>query len=336
MIRPVRDRERPVDPAISVVIPVLDGGVRLGHALDALRRQHTTGAVELVVVDSGSRDGSRERALGAGARLFELAGPFGHGRTRNDAVAVARAPVVVLLSQDAVPRGEAFLETLTGPLRRDPRLAGAYARQVPPPGADPLVRAALERWTPAGVDRRLPALSPAAARRLDPAALVRRCRFDDVASCVRRAVWERHPFPDLPFGEDVVWARDVLLAGHELLYRAAAEVEHAHVGGARAAYRRDRAAHELLARHFGLRTVPHPAAGVAAWIVGWGSDWRDLRAQGVPPRRRPVGLVRGARRRAGALAGQLLGGRAGLRGGGPTGLDAAISSALPRSGTRAP
>jgi len=295
-----------------VVIPVLDGGPRLGTLLDALARQRTDRAVELVVVDSGSTDGSRERVLAAGARLFQVDGAaFGHGRTRNAAMERCRARRVVLLTQDAVPRDETFLESLAAPLDADASLAGTYARQVPPRGMDPLVAATLERWTPPGADQRQGALTAAEFHRLPAAERVRRCRFDHVAACLRRRVWEQHPYRDVPFGEDALWAREVLLAGHDLLYVAGAVVEHAHSGGARAAFRRDRAAHEMLARHFGLRTVPHPAAALAAWFAGWGSDWRDLARQRVPGRDRPAGLVRGARRRAGALAGQYLGGRAG-------------------------
>ncbi len=301
----------PREPRISVVIPVLDGGERLGLVLRALARQRAAGGIEVLAVDSGSTDGSRERLRRAGVRLFAVErGRFRHGRTRNEALARTRGRRLVLLSQDAVPLGDGFLECLAAPLDADPLLAGTYARQVAPPGTDPLVVRSLERWTPPGPDRRQVALDTRTLERMPPDERVRRCRFDDVASCLRRRVWERHPLPDVPFGEDAAWARRVLTAGHDLLYRPAAVVEHAHVCGALETFRRDRAAHAMLAREFGLRTVPSPAAGAAAWLAGWGSDARDLLRAGAGPTAIASGLLRGAARRAGGLAGQYAGARA--------------------------
>lgn len=42
----------------TVAIPVRDGGARLGAVLRAVREQATDRSVELLVCDSGSRDGS--------------------------------------------------------------------------------------------------------------------------------------------------------------------------------------------------------------------------------------------------------------------------------------
>ena len=45
---------------ISVVIPVKDGGADLVRCLDGIARQEVDEPVEVVVVDSGSRDGSAD------------------------------------------------------------------------------------------------------------------------------------------------------------------------------------------------------------------------------------------------------------------------------------
>ena len=69
---------------ISVVIPVKDGGADLVRCLEAISRQRVDDEVEVVVVDSGSRDGSAARARSLGARVQEIpAHEFNHGRTRN-------------------------------------------------------------------------------------------------------------------------------------------------------------------------------------------------------------------------------------------------------------
>lgn len=310
MLETLRDTFDGPAPALSVVVPVLDGGPTFRGLLDDLTAQQVPGGHEIVVVDSDSRDGSVDVALAAGARVFRTP-DFAHGRTRNEAVAVTRAPLVVLLTQDARPRGPHFLETLVTPLRDDPRIAGAWARQVPSPAADPLVKVAIRRWCPPGRDRRQRAFAAGEFELLAPMERAYRCRFDNVASCIRRSVWEDHPFPHVPFGEDTAWARRALTAGQDLLYRAAAEVTHSHEPGPLQAFRRDRLAHELLASEFGLTTVGSPVDVGLAWVLGFGSDLADLRAEGVGTAGAARGLVRGSIRRFGALAGQYAGGHLG-------------------------
>ena len=48
-------------PVLSIVMPVLDEGERIGAAIDALAPLVARGA-ELIVVDGGSRDGTADRA----------------------------------------------------------------------------------------------------------------------------------------------------------------------------------------------------------------------------------------------------------------------------------
>jgi GT2 family glycosyltransferase len=288
-----------------VVVPVLDGGQRLLALLDAVARQRIPEGVEILLADSGSDDGCIRAAHGRhhGLRSFDVVGVYDHGRVRTALVQAARAPLVALLSQDAVPIGPDYLKTLALPFH-EADVVGAYARQVPRPGADPLVRATLERWTPKGVDpviRRAPAEGLAS---LAPADRMARARFDNVGSMVRREAVLAVPFPRRPFGEDLAWGAAVLEAGHAIAYAPGAAVEHHHDPTVRGTFRRNRVAHRQAAAEFDLRTVPSLPSAVLAWTFGFP---RDLRDGG------PSWAVRGAPRRAAALLGQWLGGREGNR-----------------------
>jgi GT2 family glycosyltransferase len=294
---------------------VLDGGERLLLALDAVSKNvyesmsYQDGSIEVLLADSGSRDGAVEEAMrrhGA-TRVFDVAhGRFDHGAVRTALVAAAGAPLVALLSQDAVPLGPDYLATLASPFR-DPTVAGSFARQVPRPGADPLLRATLARWTPPGCRpsfRRL-----AAGQRLDalpPAERMAFCRFDNVASMVRREIvagaW---PFPPRPFGEDLAWGSAVLAAGFTLAYVPAAEVEHHHEPTLAATFRRNRVAHRQAAAEFGLHAVPSLAGVGLSMLAGLPGDLRDGG---------PLWALRGLPRRAAALLGQWAGGRQGVPG----------------------
>jgi hypothetical protein len=56
-------------------------------------------------------------------------------------------------------------------------------------------------------------------------------RFDNVTACVRRSVWERSPFPERRYGEDMAWARSALLRGYGIAHVPSARVWHYHERG---------------------------------------------------------------------------------------------------------
>jgi glycosyltransferase involved in cell wall biosynthesis len=88
--------------AISVVIPVKDGGEDLIRCLDGIRSQQFDGLIEIVVVDSGSGDGSVEFARERGALVHEIpAHAFSHGASRNLGARLATGEFLVFISQDA-------------------------------------------------------------------------------------------------------------------------------------------------------------------------------------------------------------------------------------------
>lgn len=289
-------------PAISVVIPVLDGGERLVDLSRAILRQRVhAGPVEVLFADSGSSDGATERAAEVvdGRILDVTRGQFDHGLVRAALVREARAPLVALFTQDAVPQGTRMLEALAAPFAL-PEVAGAHARQVARPGADPLLVATLRRWTPEldvpFVVRRL----PPGGESLPPRERMRLARFDNVASMVRRCIAVALPFPRSQFGEDVSWGWSALRAGHGLAYVPQAVVEHSHEPSLRTVYARNVASHRQASHEFGLQAVRGVPDGVLALIAGLPDDLRDGG---------PLWAVRGLPRRAAALLGQWRGAR---------------------------
>ena len=216
---------------ISVIIPVLDGGADLVRCLDAIGRQVVAKEVEIVVVDSGSRDGSADAARARGARVHEIpAAEFGHGRTRNLGAELAQGETLVFTSQDAVAADERWLTTLTGSLDGSERVAGAYGRQLPHDDATPPERYFLDFLY--GPDARVQRLA-----RGEPD--FRQTLFSNVNSAMPRAVWRELPFADdLIMSEDQEWSRRALRAGYELVYEPEAAVHHSHRYSVADAFRR--------------------------------------------------------------------------------------------------
>ncbi len=86
---------------VSVVMAVLDGAARLPQALDSIRAQ-TVAVAEIVLVDGGSTDGTRELAEAApGVRLVDQRGPA-LADAYNTGIAEARGSHVAFLAHDDV------------------------------------------------------------------------------------------------------------------------------------------------------------------------------------------------------------------------------------------
>ena len=244
-------------PEVSVVVPTRNGMATLPSLATALSQQTDTARRELVIVDSGSSDGTIEFARRVADRLLTVrSAEFNHGTTRNLGVAGARGALVVLLVQDAVPADGRWLSNLLEPLRRDARVAGAFARQVPRPDASAVVRRQLAGWVASAGSARTVTLDRQRFAVQRPEDRLAACAFDNVCSAIRRSVWEQFPFRPTPIAEDLEWGRDALLAGHHIAFAAGATVEHSHARSAAYEFRRTWALHQQLQRLFGLRTIP--------------------------------------------------------------------------------
>lgn len=270
-------------PLVSIVIPTKNGAATLPAVLEAVAAQAADFPYEVIALDSGSTDGTLSILEGRVARVVPIpAGTFNHGLTRNQGIAAARGALVVLLVQDAIPDSPDWLSNLTAPLRRDPTLAGTFARQVPHEGASPLTRHYLARWIAASPAARVAALTgPLEWNALTPMERYLRCVFDNVCSCVRRSAWERHPFRETPIAEDVEWAKEVLLAGHRLAFVPDAVVRHSHERPARYELWRTYLVHRRLRELFGVREVPTPLHLALAVGICLVSHLRCLAAEGA-------------------------------------------------------
>ena len=216
---------------ISVVIPVKNGGVDLVRCLEAIARQDVDDEVEVVVVDSGSTDGSPERARDLGARVIEISPEeFSHGGARTLGASVAHGDVLAFTTQDAYANDEHWLAHLVAPLVSE-RVAGAYGRQLPHANANPSERYFLDF---------LYGAEPRTQRLPDPSRLsFHSTLFSNVNSASPRAVLDRYPLADdVLMSEDQEWSRRVLLDGLEIVYEPRAAVRHSHAYTVKTAFRR--------------------------------------------------------------------------------------------------
>ncbi len=299
-------------PDVSVAIPVRDGGELFAGVLAALAAQ--TVEHELLVCDSGSRDGSAALARAHGARVLELAPErFTHGGARNRLLDAAGGAHVALLTQDSQPADERWLARLLEGFALAADVAIVFGPYIPRPHASTPVRIELERWFASLSPDRTPQLErlPEHERSLPALELVgRRGFFTDANACLARAAWERVPFREVPYAEDRVLAIDMLRAGYAKAFVPQAAVIHSH----------DYSTSEQLRRSFdewrGLREVygwrePASPARLLSQLRGELAQARaQLIGEDASRGRRCATLAAVARHRVVSRAGALLGSRA--------------------------
>jgi rhamnosyltransferase len=181
---------------VSVVIPTFDAGPGFEELLRRLDAQRGDFELEVVVVDSGSTDGTAELATRYGAAIHRVPkADFDHGATRDLGVSFSSGEYVALTVQDAVPLDEKWLAAMVENLQKDPRVAAVYGRHVPRPDAGVMTRALVGNLAVADHERREQEIQDQAQyRSLSPAQRRRMAAFDNVSSCLRRSVWEEFPF----------------------------------------------------------------------------------------------------------------------------------------------
>jgi rhamnosyltransferase len=211
-----------VSPVISVVIPVRNEARNLGRCLDGIRSQAIDEEVEIVVIDSGSTDGSVEIARARGAVVHEIAPKdFNHGGTRNLGASYASGDPLVFITGDAFPVDEYWLERLTRPLREEPEVAGVYGAQLPHLGARPPECYFLSFLY--GREPRRQRASTVDELSMDTTL------FSNVNAAMPKRIWESFPFADdIVMSEDQEWSRRVLLSGSTIAYEPRAAVRHSH------------------------------------------------------------------------------------------------------------
>lgn len=271
-----------------MVIPTLNAGSGFAELLERLLEQETPFGCEILVIDSGSTDGTAELARRYGAAVHGIGrAEFGHGATRNLGVSLSRGEYVAFIVQDALPLDGRWLAAMVENLDVDDLVAGVYGRQIPRPESTPLTRALVDGWPTASLERRVQRLEdPALYRALTPSERRSLATFDNVSSCVRRSVWDEVPFERAGFGEDIRWARSVLEAGYKLVYEPRSAVIHSHERGALYDLRRNYVDGEVLIELFDLAPTPN----LLLWLLNVLRSWahlylrRHVKAAGGGPR----------------------------------------------------
>lgn len=246
------------DIAMDVIIPTWKGMKELPPVIEALRRQTDRASIQIHAIDSSSPDGTADwlrKQPDISLTVIDQK-DFQHGRTRNLGASLGRAPLIAFLTQDAMPATAYWSHDIRQMFAHYPQGAGLFGRHIAYPHHPSFVREEIETHFANMLKHPL-----AMSKHTDPARWEANERgwrqllhfYSDNNSAMRRDIWKEIPYPEVDYGEDQVWARDIIEAGHVKLYAPTATVYHSHDYGPKETYDRARTEGHFFFKYFGYR-----------------------------------------------------------------------------------
>jgi len=240
--------------SVTVIIPVKNGLPYFEDVCASLATQEYEWPVKVICIDSGSTDGSIEIAKKYGFRVEHIESKdFGHGKTRNWGASLADTEFVAFLTHDAVPANKDWLFNLIKPMFGDALVAGVFSRHEAHTGADPFIAWELEEHFKGLAD--FPVVQITDQVEYDNNVGLQQVYhfYSDNASAMRKAIWEQHPYPDVQFAEDQIWAKEIVEAGYKKAFAFDSVVRHSHSFGPWETLRRSFDESRALRKLFGYR-----------------------------------------------------------------------------------
>ncbi|MDX9856087.1 MAG: glycosyltransferase family 2 protein [Candidatus Moranbacteria bacterium] len=225
---------------VSIIILSYNGlSDHLEETLKAVFRQKTGFLYEVIVIDSGSIDGTVDFLKKQDSiRLHEIPNSeFGHGKTRQMGAGLSSGKYVVYLTQDATPRDDRWLENLVGKLASKDEIVAVSSRILPRPEASPLRKYNVLREWCAGEESL--EIKGSRGSVLSPSEIKEKAKMHDISSAYKKDFLLEHGFDDVSFGEDVLIAKKVLENGYAIAFEPQSTVLHSHNYGVIATYKRN-------------------------------------------------------------------------------------------------
>ncbi|MFA6149242.1 MAG: glycosyltransferase family 2 protein [bacterium] len=278
-VEPISAGRRPstLDTRISVIIPVKNAGENIRGLLGKIRSQKKVRDVEIIVIDSGSTDGTVAIAEGFGCRVIRIPErEFNHGATRNLGAREAHGEYLVFTVQDALPTSDYWLYAMVSPFVAYPEIAALSSKQFVRPEAD-----LFSLWMNEAmyksigfVEDSIFTLSPsfdfANWKHVDSQIKRYLSFFDNVCSCVRRSVFDEIRFNPQINAEDMDFGVSLLEKRKKIGFLTSTGVYHWH----------ERGPEYVLKRHFiGTKATLYIMKNELHYFFNeHGIDWHSLAA----------------------------------------------------------
>ncbi len=222
--------EKPLKAKISVIIPTKNAGDDFEYTLRKISRQEGIDEIELIIIDSGSRDRTVDIAREYTENVFQInPDDFHHARTRNFGAEMASGDFLVFTVQDAIPVGSQWLYKLISPLSQG-LVSAVSARQIPRSDSD--FFAVWSYWNHdlryLGNDRdRVSHISPDAFQKLGIQEKRSLAGLDNVCLGIAKKTFDLYLFHS-EYAEDFELGVRLISEGNPLMFQSSNAVIHSH------------------------------------------------------------------------------------------------------------
>ena len=208
---------------LSIVIRCFNEGRHIGRLLHGVTQQTLRG-VEIVIVDSGSTDGTLAVAKRYPTKIISIRPEdFSFGHSLNVGCQAATGEFLIITSGHVYPVYKDWLEQLITPFE-DPKIALVYGKQRGTETTAFSEHQVFAKWF--AEESNLHQGHPFC---------------NNANAAIRREVWEKLPYnEDLTGLEDIDWAQRAMQMGFKIAYVANAEVAHVHNESPQQTYNRYR------------------------------------------------------------------------------------------------
>lgn len=217
-------------PDLSVVILTFNGEKYIGDLLKSIYAQKTKYTYEVIVIDSGSGDRTIDIVNKFPVRLYKIKNKdFGHGKTRNHAITLAKGEFVVFIVQDAVPTNEKWLDNLIKPFGRKPSAVAVYGKHLPRKDAPPFIQKdIIEFFNSLSSSNKLIRQKLRRKKKYTDLEWGKLVFFSDVNCALRKKYVEKNPYKDISYAEDQIMGQEIIKKGYIKIYNPRATVFHSH------------------------------------------------------------------------------------------------------------
>lgn len=196
---------------VSVVMRSFNEGKYITSTLQRLFEQDWHGAIELIVLDSGSTDDSLKIIEASNPATLIHIEKYIPGSVLNLGVKHANYEVVVFLNADAEPADAQWLNNLVQPLAAESQIAATFSRQLPREDCYEVFK---RDYALGFAERKVSA---------------RGHFFSIVSAASRKSLLLQYPFrEDVSHAEDHIWSMGLAKDGHTVEYVPASCVYHSH------------------------------------------------------------------------------------------------------------
>jgi len=198
-------------PACSIVIRAFNESKHLGRLFEGISRQ-TVQNVEVILVDSGSSDGTVEIAENHKAVIRHIKPEdFTFGRSLNIGIEAATAEIILIVSAHVYPVYPDWIERMLEPFT-DAQVALVYGKQRGVEQSHYSEQQIFKHWYP------------------DISGGLQDHPFcNNANAAIRRSLWENQKYDEsLPGLEDLAWAKWAIEQNYRIVYSPQAEIRHVH------------------------------------------------------------------------------------------------------------